>query len=136
VVLFDNPEHLIICHLSISMVAGLKEFYCLIEMTNKILLCRTIYFPIVSWLLNIFQEITSLETCWAVKEQWENKLSYTVASCLSFLQDLYYDAWIHERLILLCINIYRITRSFISITMTQPLISFKHMIYKQSLTNN
>jgi len=39
----------------------------------------------------------SLETCWAVKEQWNNKLSYTVASCWSFLQDLNYDARIHER---------------------------------------
>jgi hypothetical protein len=26
-----------------------------------------------------------------------NKLSYTVASCWSFLYDLYYDARIHER---------------------------------------
>jgi len=29
--------------------------------------------------------------------QWNNKLSYTVASCWSFLWDLYYDARIHER---------------------------------------
>jgi len=29
-----------------------------------------------------------LETCLAIKEQWNNKLSYTVESCWSFLKDL------------------------------------------------
>jgi len=38
----------------------------------------------------------SLETCWAIKKHWNNKLSYTVASCWLFLYDLYYDARIHE----------------------------------------
>jgi hypothetical protein len=38
----------------------------------------------------------SLETCWAIKELWNNKFYYTVASCWFFLWDLYYDARIHE----------------------------------------
>jgi len=42
----------------------------LIEMTNKMQLCRKIYYSIVPWLLNMFRAIISLETCWAVKEQW------------------------------------------------------------------
>jgi hypothetical protein len=36
------------------------------------------------------------ETCWAIKKHWNNKFYYTVASCWSFLWDLYYDARIHE----------------------------------------
>jgi hypothetical protein len=60
-------------------------------------LYRTIYYSIVPWLLNMFRAILSLETCWAIKEQWDNKLSYTVTSCWSFLKDLYNDARIHER---------------------------------------
>jgi len=31
-----------------------------IEMTNKMQLCRTIYYSIVPWLLNMFQAILSL----------------------------------------------------------------------------
>jgi hypothetical protein len=62
-------------------------------------LCRTNYYFTISWLLNMFRAILSLETCWAVKEQRNNKLSYTVASCRSFLYDLYYDARIHEHLV-------------------------------------
>jgi hypothetical protein len=42
----------------------------LMETTNKTQPCRTIYYSIVPWLLNMFRAITSLETCWAVKEQW------------------------------------------------------------------
>ena len=38
----------------------------------------------------------SLETCWAIKKQWNNKFHYTVASCWLFLYDMYYDARIHE----------------------------------------
>jgi len=38
----------------------------------------------------------SPETCWAIKKHWNNKFYYTVASCLFFLWDLYYDARIHE----------------------------------------
>jgi len=38
----------------------------------------------------------SLETCWAIDKQWNNKFYYTVASCWLFLYDLYYDARIHE----------------------------------------
>ena len=38
----------------------------------------------------------SLETCWAIKKNWNNKFYYTVASCRLFLYDLYYDARIHE----------------------------------------
>jgi predicted DCC family thiol-disulfide oxidoreductase YuxK len=38
----------------------------------------------------------SLKTCWAIKKHWNNKFYYTVASCLFFLWDLYYDARIHE----------------------------------------
>jgi hypothetical protein len=69
----------------------------LIEMTNKMQLCRTMYYSIVSWLLNMFRAILSLiirswwwaiislETYWAVKEQWNNKLPYTGPFCLSFL---------------------------------------------------
>ena len=60
-------------------------------------LCRKIYYSVVPWLLNMFRAILSLETCWAVKEQWNNKVSYTVTSCWSFLWDLYYDARVHER---------------------------------------
>ena len=40
--------------------------------------------------------IISLKTCTAVKEQCNNKLSYTVASRWSFLLEMYYDAWNHE----------------------------------------
>jgi len=57
----------------------------LIEMTNKMQLFRTIYYSIVPWLLNMFRTILSLEMCWAVKEKWNNKLSYTAASCWLFL---------------------------------------------------
>jgi len=32
----------------------------LIEMTKKIQLCRTVYYSIVSWLLNMFRAILSL----------------------------------------------------------------------------
>jgi hypothetical protein len=53
-----------------------------IEMTNKMQLCRDIYYFMVSWLLNMFGAIISLEIRWAVKEQRNNKLSYT---CWSFL---------------------------------------------------
>ena len=49
------------------------------------------------WWSSSWWAIISLETCWVVKEQWNNKLSYTVASRWSFLQDLHYDARIHER---------------------------------------
>jgi len=38
----------------------------------------------------------SLETCWAIKKDWNNKFYYTVASCWLFLYDLYYDGLIHE----------------------------------------
>jgi hypothetical protein len=34
----------------------------------------------------------SLETCWASKKHWNNKFYYTVASCLLFLYNLYYEA--------------------------------------------
>ena len=99
----------------------------LIEMSNKMQLCRTIYYSIVPWLLNMFRATSliirsfwtvirasgfthvcrcrplswlsgnlqfgsswwwatvSLETYWSVKEQFNNKLSYTDASCWSFL---------------------------------------------------
>jgi hypothetical protein len=66
-------------------------------MTNKMQLCRTIYYSIAPWLVNMFRAIISLETCWAVKEQRNNKLPCTVAICWSFLEDLCYDARIHER---------------------------------------
>jgi len=45
----------------------------------------------------------SLETCWAIKKQWNNKLYYTVASCWLFLYDLYYDARIHEHDVPFCL---------------------------------
>jgi len=32
----------------------------IIEMTNKMQLCRTIYYPVVPWLLNMFRVILSL----------------------------------------------------------------------------
>ena len=35
VALCDNPECLIICHMSSSMVAGLKEFYCILTLTIR-----------------------------------------------------------------------------------------------------
>jgi hypothetical protein len=35
--------------------------------------------------------IISLETCWAVKKQWNNKLSYTVASCMIWYDMIWYD---------------------------------------------
>jgi len=38
----------------------------------------------------------SLETCWAIKKHWNNKFYYMVASCWLFLQNLYYNARIHE----------------------------------------
>ena len=38
----------------------------------------------------------SLETFWAIKEHWNNKFHFTVASYWLFLYDLYYDARIHE----------------------------------------
>jgi hypothetical protein len=38
----------------------------------------------------------SLETCWAIKKHWNNKFYYTVASCCTFLYDLYYDARSYE----------------------------------------
>jgi len=51
--------------------------------------------------------IISLETCWAVKEQWNNKLSYTVASCWSFLYgrkcvEVLYIAWTYVFMRLKC----------------------------------
>ena len=132
-------------HCSVSLISSvegkssLEINVCIhhIKMTNKMQLCRIIYYSIVLWLLWIlgflgfitiimlcmFRAILSLiirriltvitasgfthfcrcrplslqfrscwwwaiillETCWAVKEQWNNKLSYTVASCWSFL---------------------------------------------------
>jgi hypothetical protein len=39
----------------------------------------------------------SLEKCWAINKQWNNKFYYTVASYWLFLYDLYYDARIHEQ---------------------------------------
>jgi hypothetical protein len=38
----------------------------------------------------------SLETCWKIKKHWNSKFYYTVASCLLFLYDVYYDARIHK----------------------------------------
>jgi hypothetical protein len=38
----------------------------------------------------------SLETCWAIRKQRNDKFYYTVASCWLFLYDLYYEARIHE----------------------------------------
>jgi hypothetical protein len=35
----------------------------------------------------------SLETCWAIKKHWHNKLYYTVASCSLFLYDLHYKLY-------------------------------------------
>ena len=57
----------------------------LIKMTNKMKLCRIIYYSIVPWLVYMFRAILSLETCRRTKEKWNHKLSYTVSSCLSFL---------------------------------------------------
>ena len=34
--LFDNPEYLTVCHLSGSMVTGLKEFYCILTFTGSV----------------------------------------------------------------------------------------------------
>jgi hypothetical protein len=56
-----------------------------VEMTNKKQLCRTIDYSIVPWLLNMFRAILSLETCWAVKKQWNNQLSHTVAISIRFI---------------------------------------------------
>ena len=42
----------------------------------------------------------SLETCWAIKKHWNNKIYYTVSSCWSFLYDLHFQCYIcFERLI-------------------------------------
>jgi len=59
--------------------------------------CKTIYYLLVSWLLNMFRAILFLETCRAAKEQGDNELSYTVASCWSFCKNC---IMMHENIII------------------------------------
>jgi hypothetical protein len=54
------------------------------KMTNKMQLCRIIYYSLVPWLFYMYRAIISLETCKTTKELGNNKLYYTVASCWSF----------------------------------------------------
>jgi len=49
----------------------------------------------------LMMSVVSLETCWAIKKQWNNKFYYTVASCWLFLYNLYNEARTHEYQVLL-----------------------------------
>jgi len=126
--------HFILLACIIIIFKGKHTIIILIKMTNKMQLCRILYYSIVPWLLCMFRAILSLiirsiltvitasgfihmcccqllswlrhnsigqqhmwikpeavitvkmlKTCRAAKEQWNNKLSYTVGSCRAFL---------------------------------------------------
>jgi len=88
-----------------------RIYFKRIEMTNKMWPYSRIYYSNVPYLQPqmyvkpegaitvselLMMSRVSLKTCWAIKEHWNNKFYYTVASCWSFLYTLYYDAQNHE----------------------------------------
>jgi len=108
----------VLCTLRLDVHRSVHHNTNLIEMTNKLQLCRTVYYSIVPWLLNMYRAILSLiirsfetiitasgftQVCryrplswlsgnWlkpVSTKQLNNKLSYTVASCWSFYKIFY-----------------------------------------------